>query len=69
MYLLSNPGTLSMDLKHEAPGDIPALLHPGLQSPCLPHPALTQAEQGGKAEQGEGGNSALGLQQWSHKVK
>lgn len=58
--MLSNPGTLPGDLK--APGDIPVA--PALHSPFLLHPrilqkTLTQAEQGGKTERGEGGNSAL----------
>ena len=79
MHLLSNPGTLSMDLKCEASGDTPVLLLCGCsctlacraRASCTLTSSknLTQAEQGGKAEQGEGGNSALWFQQRSNKVK
>lgn len=79
MHSLFNPGTLSKGLKRDAPGDTTVLLLCGCSwslagGACASRTLTasknsTQAEPGGKAEQGEGGNSALWFQQWSNKVK
>lgn len=61
MHSLSNPGTLPVHLKGDIPVAAPAprLAQPFPPAPSHPPKNLTQAEEGGKAEWGEGGNSAL----------
>lgn len=79
MHLLFNPGTLSKGLECGAAGDTTVLLLCGCscslaRRACASRTLTasknpTQAEAGGKAERGEGGNSALWFLQWSNKVK